>query len=49
MSLGKNQIVGILVLISLVLLHVSVPLISGNQIASIILLLSGIYLIVIGK
>lgn len=48
-KLGTNQIFGIALLVALILNFISVPFIDGRSIASIIVLVSAIYLIIIVK
>jgi len=45
MALKKNQLLGAAVLVSLALLYVPLPFIDGRSIASVILLVAGIYLL----
>ena len=48
-KLSMNQIMGILVLVALVLMYVPVPFIDGRNIAAVLLLISGLYLLVFSK
>ncbi len=47
LSLRKNQITGVIVLIALVLLYVPVPLIESRTIASVALLGTALYLLLV--
>jgi len=47
MALSRNQIVGILLLVSLAMLYLDVPFVDQRAISSLILLGAGIYLIAV--
>jgi len=48
-KLSINQIMGVLVLVALVLLYVPIPFIDGRNIAAVLFLISGLYLLVFSK
>jgi hypothetical protein len=43
MSLKKNQLIGVLLLIALILMYIPLPLIDGSTIAAIIIFLVALY------